>query len=387
MSESSLKGRDYRTGKAIEVRTEKGLIGQILPLQGDPHLPLIAPGLVDLQVNGFGGLDFNHFPFSVGMVDQVTRLLWQQGVTTYMPTVITASDLAIESAVARLAEACRTSQRVDRAVAGIHLEGPFLSPEDGPRGAHPLAHIKAPDPALFRHWQECAGGRIALITLSPEWPQSADFIRHCVASGVKVSVGHTSATAENISEAVAAGATLSTHLGNGAHLQLPRHPNYIWQQLAEDHLACALIADGDHLPASVLKVFMRAKGEQAFLVSDVTRFAGMPAGEYDSPIGGRVALSPTGRLSVADRPELLAGSARGLLEGVSHLLRQQLASLQQALEMASIRPALQLNLPHKQGLEPGAPCDVILLREEETGGLALQSTWKAGEKVWEACSE
>ncbi|WP_433977542.1 hypothetical protein [Erwinia sp. E_sp_B01_9] len=96
MSETSLKGRDYRTGKAIEVRTEQGLIGQILPLQGDPHLPLIAPGLVDLQVNGFGGLDFNHFPFSVGMVDQVTRLLWQQGVTTYMPTVITASDLAIE---------------------------------------------------------------------------------------------------------------------------------------------------------------------------------------------------------------------------------------------------------------------------------------------------
>lgn len=387
MAESRIQGRDYRTLQAIEVQSVNGLITQTLPLPDDSTLPIIAPGLVDLQVNGFGGLDFNHFPFSVDSVEQVTRLLWQQGVTTFLPTVITNANEVIENAVSRLAEACQQSETVARAVAGIHLEGPFLSPEDGPRGAHPLCHIKAPDWPLFLRWQQAAAGKIVLLTLAPEWPHAGDFISHCVASGVRVSVGHTAATAENITQAVAAGATLSTHLGNGAHLQLPRHPNYIWQQLAEDKLACALIADGDHLPASVLKVFMRAKGEQAFLVSDVTRFAGMPAGQYDSPIGGRVELSAAGRLSVASQPQLLAGSARGLLDGVNHLLDQQLATRQIALEMASRRPARQLNLPVQPGLEVGAPCDAILLTEHAKGTLALQSTWKAGEKVWETCSQ
>ncbi|MCU5774055.1 amidohydrolase family protein [Erwiniaceae bacterium BAC15a-03b] len=387
MAESRIRGRDYRTLQSVELHSENGLITRILPLPDDADLPVMAPGLVDLQVNGFGGLDFNHFPFSTEMVEQVTQLLWQQGVTTFMPTVITASSETIELAVSRVAEACQQHEIVKRAVAGIHLEGPFLSPQDGPRGAHPLAHIKAPDWALFRRWQQAAAGKIALLTISPEWPQAGEFIRECVASGVRVSIGHTAATAENITEAVVAGATLSTHLGNGAHLQLPRHPNYIWQQLAEDRLACALIADGDHLPTSVLKVFMRAKEEQVFLVSDVTRFAGMPAGQYSSPIGGRVELSADGRLSVADQPQLLAGSAKGLFTGVNHLLTQQLTTRQLALEMASLRPARQLNLPVQYGLAPGAPCDLILLRQELTGNLRLQSTWKTGEKVWEACSQ
>lgn len=387
MTKRSIKGRDYRTLKSVELQTENGLIARILPLPDDASLPVMAPGLVDLQVNGFGGLDFNHYPFPVETVEQVTQLLWQQGVTTFMPTVITASNEMIEHAVSRLAEACQQRKSVAQAVAGIHLEGPFLSAEDGPRGAHPREHIKAPDWALFQRWQRAAEGRIALLTLSPEGAEAAEFIAHCVETGVRVSLGHTSATPEEVTQAVAAGATLSTHLGNGAHLQLPRHPNYIWQQLAEDDLACALIADGDHLPVSVLKVFMRAKGEQAFLVSDVTCFAGMPAGQYASPIGGRVELSPSGRLSVADRPQLLAGSAKGLFDGVNFLLTQTLASRQVALEMASLRPARQLNLPVKQGLEVGAPCDLILLNQEETGSLSLQSTWKAGECVWQTCSQ
>jgi len=385
MTKGYIKGRDYRTLKSVELQTKNGLIAQILPMPDDASLPVMAPGLVDLQVNGFGGLDFNHYPFLVETVEQVTQLLWQQGVTTFMPTVITASNEVIENAVRRLAEACQQRPTVARAVAGIHLEGPFLSAEDGPRGAHPREHIKAPDWALFKHWQRAAEGRITLLTLSPEGARVGEFIAHCVESGVRVSVGHTSATPEEISQAVAAGATLSTHLGNGAHLELPRHPNYIWQQLAEDDLACAMIADGDHLPASVLKVFMRVKGQQAFLVSDVTCFAGMPAGQYSSTIGGRVELSPSGRLSVADRPQLLAGSAKGLLDGVNFLLGQKLASRQAALEMASLRPAHQLNLPVKKGLEVGAPCDVILLNEGGTGSLSLQSTWKGGKCVWQTC--
>jgi N-acetylglucosamine-6-phosphate deacetylase len=377
-----LRGRDYRTLQPIELEIDHGTIIDVRALSELEEEIILAPGLVDLQVNGFQGVDFNHFPFSEEDVLHATRALWQQGVTSFLPTVITAMPEEIAQAMQRLASACQHHPDVARAVPGFHLEGPFLSPEEGPRGAPPREAIRAPDIALFDSWQQAAQQHIRLLTLSPEWPHSDALIKHCVAQQVRVAIGHTSATPQQIHAAVDAGATLSTHLGNGAHLQLPRHPNYIWQQLAEDALTATLIADGDHLPADVLKVFLRAKGEQALLVSDVTSFAGQPPGIYDTAIGGRVQLSASGRLSIADAPQLLAGSARGLLEGVNFLLRQQLATLAQAIEMASIRPARQLNLPQQQGLACGAPADVLLLAAQPDGSVALRGCVKQGAAVW-----
>ena len=384
MIETLLRGRDYRTLDPIELHICDGLLAEVRSLPEPDNDLILAPGLVDLQVNGFQGVDFNHFPFSEQDVLNATHALWQQGVTSFMPTVITAQPGEIAQALQQLASACEHYSDVALAVPGFHLEGPFLSPEDGPRGAHPREAICAPDVFLFESWQRAAQQRIGLLTLSPEWPQSSELIRHCVAQQVRVAIGHTSASAAQIHDAVLAGASLSTHLGNGAHLQLPRHPNYIWQQLAEDSLAATLIADGDHLPAEVLKVFMRAKGEQALLVSDVTCFAGQPPGIYDSAIGGRVQLSVEGRLSMADAPQLLAGSARGLLDGVNFLLRHKLAPLQQAIEMASMRPARQLDLPQQYGLSPGAPADVLLLKPQPDGSVALVACIKQGKKVWQA---
>ena len=381
MLESTLRGRDYRTQQPLELTLSGGIIQDIQPIDSDSEL-ILAPGLVDLQINGFQGVDFNHFPFSEQDVLRATRALWQQGVTSFMPTVITAKPEEIAQALQRLASACEQHADVTQAVVGFHLEGPFLSPQDGPRGAHPLDAICAPDIALFESWQQAAQQRIRLLTLSPEWPNSVELIAHCVPQQVRVAIGHTAASPEQIHAAVAAGATLSTHLGNGAHLQLPRHPNYIWQQLAEDALAATLIADGDHLPPEVLKVFLRAKGEQALLVSDVTCFAGQPPGVYESAIGGRVQLSASGRLSMADAPQLLAGSARGLLDGVNFLLRQKLASLPQALDMASRIPARQLDLPQQHGLAVGTPADVLLLAPVADGSVALRGCVKQGTLVW-----
>ena len=382
MTNAILRGRDYRTLQPIELEIQHGSIAEVRALSALDDDIILAPGFVDLQVNGFQGVDFNHFPFSELDVLHATRALWQQGVTSYLPTVITASPLEITHAMQRLASACQQHPEVARAVPGFHLEGPFLSPEDGPRGAHPREAIRAPDIALFDSWQQAAQRRIRLLTLSPEWPQSDALIRHCVAQQVRVAIGHTAATSEQIHAAVTAGATLSTHLGNGAHLQLPRHPNYIWQQLAEDALTATLIADGDHLPPDVLKVFLRAKGEQALLVSDVTSFAGQPPGIYHTAIGGRVQLSASGRLSLADAPQLLAGSARGLLDGVNFLLREKLVPLAQAIEMASIRPARQLGLPQQQGLAAGAPADLLLLAPQTDGSVQLRGCVKQGECVW-----
>ncbi|WP_208950738.1 N-acetylglucosamine-6-phosphate deacetylase [Rahnella sp. ChDrAdgB13] len=382
MSEITLRGRDYRTQQPVEIVAHNGNISQIRPVTGGENLPLIAPGLVDLQVNGYGGADFNSFSFSVGSVKQVVQALWQQGVTTFMPTVITNGADEITEMVSTLAAACREFPSVGASVAGIHLEGPFLSAQDGPRGAHNQAHIQAPDYALFQRWQTAADGRIRLITLSPEWPNADDFIRQCVADNVVVSIGHTAASAEQIASAVKAGAQMSTHLGNGAHLTLPRHPNYIWEQLAQDDLWCAMIADGEHLPLSVLKTFIRAKNGRALLVSDVTSHAGMPPGHYHSHIGGDVVLSPEGRLSMANNPALLAGSVQGLLYGVNTLLKNGIVPLPEAVQMASVRPASRLNLPVAQGLIPGAPLDAILLREDKSHALRLLATYKNGAEVW-----
>lgn len=378
-----ITGRDIFNGQPLQLTLAGGHIERATPLVTQAELPWLAPGLVDLQLNGYDGVDFNHYPFTLDDVRHVVQQLWLQGVTRFFPTVITAADAQITLALNALRQACEADETVAAAVAGIHLEGPFLSPQDGPRGAHPLADIQPPDFAAFERWQRASGGRIRLLTLSPEWPEAALFIARCVASGVRVAIGHTAATPQQICQAVSAGATLSTHLGNGAHLQLPRHPNYIWSQLAHDGLAAGLIADGEHLPPEVLKVFLRAKREQAFLVSDATCFAGMAAGTYDSHIGGRVTLSERGRLAMAHNPALLAGSARGLLAGVNYLLREGLCTPGEAIGMAASRPARLAGLEPAL-LQPGAAADVLLLKPDGEGGLRLQACWKKGKKV--ACS-
>jgi len=376
----------YRTGEPLMIHADGGVIVSLEPLLSrdmppDAELPVIAPGLVDLQINGYGGHDFNNPSLTAEEVKRAIRTVWREGVSTCFPTVITGSTAAITGAMRAIARACEQDEMTARTIGGIHLEGPFLSPEDGPRGAHNPEHITPPDLALFESWQQAAGGRIRMVTLSPEWPDSPEFIRHCVRQGVRVSIGHTSASTDQIVAAVDAGASLSTHLGNGAHAVLPRHPNYLWAQLAEDRLWCTLIADGFHLPDQVLKVAMTVKGRQALLVSDAVSLGGLPPGSYTTPVGGRVILTEKGRLHLADQPGLLAGSAQMLLQHIGHLTAAGLADLPEAWEMASIHPAGFMGLPQAAGLTPGAPADLALFHRSGSQ-LELEGLCKAGSWVF-----
>src|SRR5262249_6132555 len=151
------------------------------------------------------------------------------------PTLVTNSFEVIQHGFATLAKACDDPD-LSRAIPCFHLEGPYISPDDGPRGAHPKAHVRAPDWDEFRRWQDAADGRIRLVTLAPEHDSAPTFIEMLTAAGVVVALGHTAATGVRIRDAVRAGARLSTHLGNGCHAQLPRHDNVIWEQLANDGL-------------------------------------------------------------------------------------------------------------------------------------------------------
>ncbi|HYF00073.1 MAG TPA: amidohydrolase family protein [Planctomycetota bacterium] len=375
-----MKGRHYRTGKPVAVRAKDG---RIAGLGAGGGRRLVGPGLVDLQVNGFRGLDFNTRPVPADLAGRVTRELWSEGVTAYLATVITNAPDGIEECVRAIDRGCESDADAQAGIAGIHLEGPFISPDDGPRGAHERAFVRPPDWDLFRRWQDASGGRIRLITLSPEWPEATAFIAKAVESGVIVSIGHTAGTPDQIRDAVKAGATMSTHLGNGAHLMLPRHPNYVWEQMAQDALSACVIADGFHLPDAVLKVILRAKGSRAMLVSDAVYIAGLAPGTYETHIGGKVVLTAEGKLHLAANPNLLAGSATMVIRGVEHLAARGLASLPDAWDMASTRPAAAIGHPAAKGLRTGAPADVLVL-EARGEHLSVAETWKAGRRVYKS---
>jgi N-acetylglucosamine-6-phosphate deacetylase len=296
------------------------------------------PGLVDLQVNGFVGVDFTDPALTPDRILAAVAAIEKTGVTRFLPTLITSS-LETFSACAR--SVVRTKHA---AIAGVHMEGPYISPEDGYRGAHERAFVRAADVDDFRRRQDAAEGRILLVTLAPEASGALALVEHLVASRVRVAIGHTAATGAQIKDAVSAGATLSTHLGNGCAQTLPRHPNVIWEQLGEDRLLASFIVDGHHLPPATVKAMIRAKTPaRTILVTDAVGAAGMPPGRYT--LGGQeVELSPTGRVAAPGAPNL-AGSALRLDVAVGNTVRFTGLPLEDVVPMASTRPAEYIGIP------------------------------------------
>jgi N-acetylglucosamine-6-phosphate deacetylase len=349
-------GRDPKTGTPLKVLILGGQIAAIEP--GDEgETAWLSPGLIDLQVNGYGGVDLNRPGFSEADVVRLAALLAATGTTSWVPTLITASEADIVAGLRTIAAARREDASVRHSVPFVHVEGPHISPEGGPRGAHPREHVRAPDLAEFDRWQAACGALVCLVTLSPHWPDAATYIAGLHERGVLAAIGHTHATPAEIGLAVRAGATLSTHLGNGAHAVLPRHPNYIWAQLAADALIASFIADGHHLPGDTLTAMLRAKRlSRSILVSDATALAGMPPSTYDAPIGGRVELSADGRLGVAGTP-YLAGAAKSLADDVACAVQLAGLTLAQGLRLASATPGRFVRW--RGVLKPGAVADLF----------------------------
>jgi len=352
-----ITARHVETGRWMRLEIQGASIAKVGTSKGPeaigPEDPWVAPALWDIQTNGRLGVSFSDPSLTVEQVVDIVRAQAALGVARLCPTLITAPEDALRHGLATIARACEVDRAVAHQVVGIHLEGPFLSPEDGYRGAHPLEAIRDPDWGLFRSLQEAADGRIALVTLAPERPGALDLIRRLTESGVTVALGHSAAGPATIREAVEAGATLSTHLGNGLAATLPRHPNPIWTQAAEDRLFASLIADGHHLDDDVLRVLVRAKGpERVVLVSDASPLAGLPPGAY-----GPWAVEPSGRVVVAGTP-YLAGANRPLGFGVDRLIQTAGLSIAQAIACATRQPARVLGRPEPR-LEPGAPADLI----------------------------
>jgi N-acetylglucosamine-6-phosphate deacetylase len=379
MGVTCMSGRDPLTGSGIAITIEDGLISSIEETDGAEEIYLSA-GLVDLQVNGYRGFDLNSPTLSVPIVSSLTRELLATGVTTFAPTLITASEPELLRGLATIAEARRADGTAFACIPFVHVEGPHISPLDGYRGAHPLEDVRPPSVSEFDRWQAACEGLVGLVTLSPHFPGSEEYIAALTERGVHVSIGHTHASAAQIRAAVDAGARLSTHLGNGIALQLDRHLNPMWPQLADDRLTASFIADGHHLSAEVLQAMVHAKGlDRSILVSDAVALAGMPPGRYDTPVGGQVELSADGRLSMAGA-RTLAGAAVPLVFCIGEAVRLTGLPLGLVLQMATANPGAFAK--DRGRLVPGARADFFTFRwDTRKSVVRIEQVWLAGNQI------
>ena len=297
-----------------------------------------GPALVDLQVNGFAGVDYNAAGVTAEEIATSFEAMQATGVGLCLPTIITSTPEHF-AACARTILSTRHP-----IVAGLHMEGPYISPVDGFRGAHPRSCVVDASVDDFHRRQEAADGQIRLLTLAPEVPGALAVIEAAVDAGVRVAIAHSNASTEQIADAVRAGATLSTHLGNGCPATLPRHPNVIWDQLATDGLHASLIVDGHHLPPATVRVMVRAKApERCILVTDAMMAAGAAPGRYR--LGDlEVVADPSGRVAVPGSATL-AGSSLTMPAAVGHTCAWTSLHLGVAWAMGSTQPAAYLGIP------------------------------------------
>ena len=254
-------------------------------------------GWIDLQVNGYGGVDFNAPGLTVEKVLAVTERLAADGTAGYLPTLVTGDPEMLIGTVRTVVEARRKYAICEKSVLGFFLEGPFISDRPGAVGTHPVEWVHAPDMALFNRFQDAAEGLVRMVNVAAEVPGMPEFVKWLSSQGVGVSLGHQMAsTPDDVRPCIEAGAKAFTHLGNGIPNMIPRHDNIIFTALAEDRASVMFIPDGHHLPDAMLKVYTRAVPlKRLIAVSDAQYPAGMPPGEYDV-CGAHARLEPNGLL-------------------------------------------------------------------------------------------
>lgn len=373
-------GYNSSSGELVEIEFDS-LINHVNPLldAGDGEAA-IAPGFIDLQVNGVAGVDYNDPAASHAEIARSIDALFSTGVTRFFPTIITGPEEKIVSCLKNLTAARETLEN-GAAMEAFHIEGPHISAEDGPRGAHPRQWVRPPDIDEFHRWQDAAQGRVRLVTMAPEWPGAIRYIEHLVGNGVVVSIGHTGATPQQIRDAASAGATLSTHLGNAGHPTLRKFPNYLWTQLVEDRLAASFIADGIHLDDDYYRAALRSKGlERSILVTDAVMPAMCAPGFYK--LGEvEVELNESGKVSLRGGTRL-AGSSLRMDHAIANTMRICSTTLVETVAMATVNAARVGRVVARQrGLRPGERADLVRFRIDGAG-LHVEETYFNGKRVF-----
>ena len=336
-----------------------------------------TPGLTDLQVNGYAGVDFNDAGLTPDALDQALHAMLLAGVTRCLPTLITAPADVLRARFAALDRAVALSRLGPAMVPGFHLEGPFLNPAEGYAGCHPPEAMVFPSPALLDALIADLRRPVLLLTLAADRDGAPETIAHAARRNILVALGHTGPDTAAVQQAVAAGARLCTHLGNGMPRMLHKFTNPLWAQLAEDGLTASFIADGIHIPPQALKIMLRAKTlDRAILVTDATSAAATPPGLYDFA-GMRIEHAADGSVRVPGA-ESLAGSALRLDQAIRNVVTWGLATAEQAIAMASTTPnALLASALDAHGIAAasgsvGWSSDLHVLRAE-VGGYSVSN--------------
>ncbi|MDD4220447.1 MAG: amidohydrolase family protein [Sphaerochaetaceae bacterium] len=386
MPKSEISGRSIFTDQPIKIEFDKNGIIAMQDIPEDNNLPYISPGFLDMQVNGYYGVDYSLKELKAEDVRTLVDHLSKSGTTCHVPTFVSMPHAQLLRNLKVTCEAMKRDEIVGAAILGFHIEGPFISPIDGPRGVHDLKYIRTASIKEFEEWQEAAEGNISYLTVAPETEGALDFIRAVVKSGVKVAIGHSGASPEQIREAIDAGATLSTHLGNGSYTEIPRLRNYIWEQLAADELSAGLICDGYHLPEAVVKVFARAKGlDKLFLVSDAALLGGYTPGVYkwgdldiDVHEDGHLGLHGT---------SVLAGAAHLLDWDIVRFMEYTGNNLKDTIKLCTINPAQNLGFDTSGycSFEVGGPANFsVFSYEKGAARLNIARTIMSGIDVYKA---
>ncbi|MCK4990901.1 MAG: N-acetylglucosamine-6-phosphate deacetylase [Bacteroidales bacterium] len=376
----SVEGVHYLEGALVGIEIVDGKIAKINHLSSESGLPKIyvAPGLIDIQINGYMGIDFADQELTIERIREAAKALWKEGVTSFLPTLITADQESLKNSFTILSESM-DDEEIGMSVPGFHLEGPYISPVKGFRGAHLAKYIREPDWNEFLELQHAANNGIQLITVAVEIEGAVSFIQKCSQEGIIVSLGHHDGTAMEITEATDAGASLSTHLGNGCANMINRHNNPLWPQLAEDRLSATLIVDGFHLNKEEVQCFYKIKGKnRTILVSDAVDLAGLEPGEY---IRGERKVLLTPDVIKFPAENVLAGAASPISACVGNMMKFTQCSLSDAIQMASTNPARLMGLTDLGEISEGKRADLILFTIEN-GELVIQQTIVAGEVVY-----
>jgi len=385
-SQETITGLLYSDNKPVAVTMEDGIITRIKRVRklptGSVEL-IIAPGLIDNQVNGFAGVSFTFGggELTADDVKKATEEIWKTGVTTYLPTLTTNShDLLIKnfSVLGKV----KDNPALLGSIPGFHLEGPYISPIDGYRGAHPLIHVRKPDWNEFMMFNKAAGNGIIHVTIAPEVDGAMDFIDKCKAEGIVVALGHHNASAQQITEAIDRGARIATHLGNGCANMINRHNNPLWPQLSDDRLMISIIGDGFHLNPQEIRVFYKVKGpERTIITSDVTSFASLKPGKYITEEGETIELTPEGMLRNPAQ-DILYGSASPVKKGVVNVMKATGCSLAESIRMTSLNPAKLYGLNDRGEIALGKRADIILFKIENEK-MIIKKTYVKGKLVYQ----
>jgi N-acetylglucosamine-6-phosphate deacetylase len=381
---TEVSGIFYLDNASVTIKIKDGLIEKIVrtPQAKDANsAAYIAPGLFDNQVNGYMEVAFAGEGLTVAGVRRATEGLWKAGVTTYLPTLTTNSHELLVKNFQVMAESVKDPQ-ISLSIPGFHLEGPYISPIDGYRGAHIKEWVRPPDWQEFMKFYEAADQKIIQVSLAPEIEGAFDFIQNCRKLGIVVGLAHHNGSAEIVKKAVDAGAAISTHLGNGCANMIHRHQNPLWPQLAEGRLLASIIVDGFHLRPEEVQTFWKAKSTDGIVItSDVTSLAGMPAGVYTRR-GRTVELTADGMIKLPSQ-NVLAGSASPITKGVGNIMRFTGCTLADAVHMATRNPARLYGLDDRGEIRPGKRADLVVFTID-AGSVTVHKTILAGEVVFSA---